>query len=418
MSQEFFGSFFQQRTFFLPLFLVSFATVGSEIALTRYFAVATWSEYGYWVISIVLAGFAFSGVALGVARDWFARRAETVLALLPPLLVLSAAGGTWFATINPFNPLQLQNAATLVPQLENIAGYYAAFLPFYTLAGLFIGLCFTAVPDRIGLVYGTDLIGAGCGSLLTLLLMFVVPPFRLVPCLLVFLAAAGLCMGLRWPLVLASLAALVMGETLLLGFDHAAINEYKAIYAPLHVQDSRTVATLPRPGGLYMLLDDFTERLDTDVSNNATTLGFGDPPAALGLYRDGNRIAALPRGRIDAAYAGATRRCLTRCCATRAFCWLARLAAFAWRKRRRSALPRSTLLSRNRCCCARYAMGSHLRRRSLCLPGRACQAIRRWRWHAAVGITTLSIFPATLPIRLRPTRRVLRARRLPPNSTR
>ncbi len=305
-SQKFFGSFFQKRTFFLPLFLISLATVGSEIALTRYFAVATWSEYGYWVISIVLAGFAFSGVALAVARDWFARRAGMVLALLPPLLVLSAAAGTWLATINPFNPLQLQNAATLVPQLENIAGYYAAFLPFYTLAGLFIGLCFTAAPDHIGRVYGTDLIGAGCGALVTLLLMCVVPPFRLMPCLLVVLAAAGCCMRPGVPLVVASLASLLVGETLLLGFDRAAINEYKAIYAPLHVQDSRTLASLPRPGGLYMLLDDFTERLDTDVSNNAAGLGLGDPPAAFGLYRDGNRIAALPRGRIDAAYAGAT----------------------------------------------------------------------------------------------------------------
>ena len=36
-----------------PLFLVSAAAVGFEIALTRYFAVAKWSEYGYWVISIV-----------------------------------------------------------------------------------------------------------------------------------------------------------------------------------------------------------------------------------------------------------------------------------------------------------------------------------------------------------------------------
>ena len=40
-----------------PLFLVSGAAVGFEIALTRYFAVAKWSEYGYWVISIVMAGF-------------------------------------------------------------------------------------------------------------------------------------------------------------------------------------------------------------------------------------------------------------------------------------------------------------------------------------------------------------------------
>jgi hypothetical protein len=31
---------------FLPLFLVSAAAVGLETALTRYFAVASWSDYG------------------------------------------------------------------------------------------------------------------------------------------------------------------------------------------------------------------------------------------------------------------------------------------------------------------------------------------------------------------------------------
>jgi hypothetical protein len=289
----------------LPLFLVSLGAVGYEIALTRYFAVATWSEYGYWVISIVLAGFAFSGVALAVAQDLFTRRSAQLLAVLPPILVLAAAGGYWAATVNPFNPLQLQNAATHWAQLGNIALYYAAFLPFYTLAGLFIGLCFMAEPGRIGRVYGTDLIGAGTGALLVLLLMRIVPPFRLVACLLLPLAAAGAFPRPRAPLLLASLAALAFGEWLLLAHDQARINDFKAIYAPLHVAGSRTIAALPRPAGLYMLLDDFTERLDADVSNNATALGVPDPPRALGFYRDGNRIAALPKTRIDAAYAPA-----------------------------------------------------------------------------------------------------------------
>ena len=44
------------RTALVPLFLVSLAAVGYETALTRYFAVAKWSEYGYWVISIVMVG--------------------------------------------------------------------------------------------------------------------------------------------------------------------------------------------------------------------------------------------------------------------------------------------------------------------------------------------------------------------------
>ena len=35
----------------------------------------------------------FSGVVMAVARDWFVRHAALLFAVLPPLLVLSAAGG-------------------------------------------------------------------------------------------------------------------------------------------------------------------------------------------------------------------------------------------------------------------------------------------------------------------------------------
>src|SRR6185437_13743096 len=58
--------------------------------------------------------------------------------------------------------------------------------------------------------------------------------------------------------------------------------------------------------GEYQLLDDFTERVDTDISNNAGMLGIEGPPRSFGLYRDGNRIASVPRpGPIDSHYAEA-----------------------------------------------------------------------------------------------------------------
>ncbi len=98
-----------------PLFLVSLAAVGYETALTRYFAVATWSEYGYWVISIVMVGFALSGVVLALWRDALERQGVRLMAMLPPLLVVSAAVGFHLTTTNPFNPLQLQNPATWAP---------------------------------------------------------------------------------------------------------------------------------------------------------------------------------------------------------------------------------------------------------------------------------------------------------------
>jgi hypothetical protein len=64
------------------------------------------------------------------------------------------------------------------------------------------------------------------------------------------------------------------------------------------------VASINSPRGDYALLDDFTERVDTDISNNAGMLGVPGPPRSYGLYRDGNRIAALPEpSGTAAAYA-------------------------------------------------------------------------------------------------------------------
>ncbi len=296
----------RRRMSLLPLFLISGAAVAYEIALTRYFAVAKWSEYGYWVISIVMVGFALSGVTIALARDWAVRHGAALLAWLPVALILTAAGGYQATTANPFNPLQLQNAVTFLPQLGYIALYYAVLLPFFFLTGLYISLTFVLNEDRVGRVYGFDLTGAGAGAALVLALMSLLHPFELVPALLVLLAASALFGHRPVRVGLASLVALGACEAVLLLNPQAEYNDFKAIYAPLHVPDAKQVAEIRSPRGLYALLDDFTERVDTDVSNNAGMLGVPGPPQSLGLYRDGNRIAALPKtAGVTAAFAPA-----------------------------------------------------------------------------------------------------------------
>lgn len=294
-------------TTLLPLFLVSLTALGYEIALTRYFAVAQWSEYGYWVISIVMAGFALSGVVLALWRDALARRGPRLLAMLPALLIVAGGLGYHFTTLNPFNPLQLQNQVTWLPQIGNIALYYLCLLPFFFLAGLFVSLSFVLHPDHTGRVYAYDLTGAGLGAALVLALMFLLHPFRLVPALLPALAvAAAFLPRPRTAPVLAALLVLAGTEALLVLDSQARVNEFKPIYAPLHTPGARVLAQLRSPHGAYRLLDDFTERLDTDISNDAAMLGVPGPPRSFGLYRDGNRIAALPMpGPRDVSYAAA-----------------------------------------------------------------------------------------------------------------
>lgn len=280
----------------IALFFVALGAVGYETALIRYFAVSKWSEYGYWVISIVMVGFALSGVVLAIYRDAFVRHADRLLTWLPAALVATAAAGYFLTRINPFNPLQLQNPATWRDQVWFIAEYYISLLPFFFLTGVFISLCFILHARRIGRVYGFDLTGAATGSGAVLLAMYLVHPFHLVPLLLIPLAASALFVAVRarGRSILATLVVLLASEALLLLGEPAEINDFKAIYAPMNTPGATVLAEIRSPRGVYTLLDNFTERVDTDISNNAAMMEVEGPPRAYGLYRDGNRIAALP----------------------------------------------------------------------------------------------------------------------------
>jgi hypothetical protein len=294
----------------LPLSLVCLAAIGYEIALTRFFAIASWSEYGYWVISMTMVGLAASGIVASLFERPLLRHAEILFATIPPLLILAMALGWHWTTVVPFNPLELQNRQLWGDQLLNIAQYYAALFAFFFGVGLYISLTFMVHSADIGKVYAFDLAGAGLGAAVVLGLMFVVHPFYLTAALLLPLALAGLLAaargGARRMTTAATLAALVTAEALVCFANQARVNEYKEIYGPLNVPEGRVVATRLSPKGFYLLLDNFTERLDLDMSNNAGVVPDATLPRAYGLYADGNRVASLPRtATVDTGYFGA-----------------------------------------------------------------------------------------------------------------
>lgn len=286
------------RPLLLPLFLVALASVGYEIALTRWFAIVSWSEYGYWVISITMVGIAASGVVLNLAKDWLLARPErapAVLAALPALLVVSLAAGYLGIAAIDFNPLALQNHATMGAQLWKIAGYYVALFPFFFLSGAFIGLYFIAYSEDISRIYAADLVGAGAAGAVVVLLMYALHPLDLPLALVPVLFAAGWLLT-RAPAARAALVMLTVAAVASVGwYARADYNEYKAIAAPMRVEGNQRVETLRSPRGVYEVLDNFTERLDVDLSNNDAMLAGAEPIATYGVYADGNRITSLPK---------------------------------------------------------------------------------------------------------------------------
>jgi hypothetical protein len=296
------------------LFSVSAASIGFEIMLTRYFAIASWSEYGYWVISIAMAGYSASGVALSLFRDFFFRQAHRFFFFIPLLLPPLACLGFYLVTQNPFNPLELQDPNLWADQFQNIAKYYAALFPVFFLSGLFISLSFLALTnEKIGAVYAADLVGAGFGALLLLAAMFWINPFYLLCALIPFWAIAALAAQYRarfqakaWKWAAAVVLVFLVSEGAAVRFNRSHFCQYKMITPALNVSDARVVLRVYSPWGYYMLLDNFTERLDIALSNNYVLLKVEGPPQAYGLYLDGNRIGSFPKSpRTDFSYAKA-----------------------------------------------------------------------------------------------------------------
>ncbi len=296
------------------LFAVSAASIGFEILLTRYFAIASWSEYGYWVISIAMAGYSASGVILSLFRNFFFRHAHRFFFFIPLFLPLVACLGFYLVTLNPFNPLEFQDPALWADQFRNIAKYYAALFPVFFLSGIYISLSFLALTnERISSVYAADLVGAGAGALFILLAMFWVHPFYLLCTLVPLWSLAALLTQPRarfqskpwigWAAVAVFFVAGVVGG---LKLNKAHFCQYKMITPALNVSDMEVKRRVFSPWGYYMLLDNFTERLDIDLSNNYVLLKVDGPPRAYGLYLDGNRIGSFPKSpETDLSYAKA-----------------------------------------------------------------------------------------------------------------
>ncbi len=289
----------------LAVLLVSMSGIAFEVMLTRYFAIASFSEFGYWVISMAMVGYALSGVMLSVFSSSFVRMHRVLLFMLPVLLMLVAIAGFHLTTVNPFNPLALENPVLWKTQLVNIGLYYLALFPFFFLVGSFLGLNFMAFREQIMGLYGADLIGAGIGAVLVLLLMFVVHPFYLVcaiPPVLFLAALVNLPYAIvkrRKLAVAVALVTLVLCETWVIKENRARFYEYKAVYTVLNVENNRIVRENRSPKGYSLILDNFTERRDLPVTNNLGLLKIEGPPESLGLYRDGNRITSLPKPGIQ-----------------------------------------------------------------------------------------------------------------------
>ena len=213
------------------VFLVSAATLLFEIALTRIFAVTQGYHFAFLAISLALLGFGASGTALALFPALASRDIRPVVAGAGMLFAVTSTAGLYLTNVLPFDAYTLLWEPS---QLAYLALYYLALAVPFFFAGSIVGACLAKHPSRAGVLYGTNLVGAGIGCLLSVVFPLIVGAAgSVVVAGVIALAGAAAMAGreLRRPawLVPAVLGVAAVAAAVVLGVTELRLSPYKAV---------------------------------------------------------------------------------------------------------------------------------------------------------------------------------------------
>ncbi|RJQ44681.1 MAG: hypothetical protein C4538_09930 [Nitrospiraceae bacterium] len=296
---------------YITVFLVSCSVLMFEIALTRLFSVTLWYHFTFMVISIAMLGIGSAGTVLSVFTkgyasyvpserenplksniiSWLFRR-ETLVSVYPLLAGFSIYSSLVISSLIPFDPAQfLWDRA----QIFYLALYCLSLsLPFF-FSGLLIATAFSLYSGRSGLIYGSDLLGAGTGSVLVLVLLKSGPPeYSAITASLLCAAGAFLSGGKPVKITALFFAMIIL---MILSFYPDLIRMKMSPFKPLSVYlkfpGAEHLKTFYSP---YSQIDAFKSpavRFAPGLS-----LLYSEPlPDQIGLSRDGDRIDVITDGR-------------------------------------------------------------------------------------------------------------------------
>ena len=279
--------------------LVAGAALADEILLTRFFAIVHWHHFAFMMISLALLGFGASGTFLAFARRWLVKRyAQAFIAnlvlfglclILGPLIALAIPFRAEELLWNPWQPLWL------------VSIYLVLSIPFFCAANA-IGLALMAYRRQAGRIYAADLVGAGVGSILILVALYVVAPEIALKLLAAagFVAAVVALVELRWRShrwLAASVVGVMVAVALPASWLRPEPGPYKSLSQALRVSDTQIIAERSSPLGRVTVIE--SPRVPLRHAPGLSLTATREPPPQLGLYTDGDSMDAITAASDD-----------------------------------------------------------------------------------------------------------------------
>lgn len=154
------------RGTYAGLFLVTLSTLMLEIALTRIFSVTMWYHFAFVAISVGLFGMTAGALIVHLLPSRFPR-ANVKRQLSVWALLFAVAVGVCFTIqlLIPFTPRMT------VGGIASVVGTCVVITVPFVCSGVVVCLALTRFPKRVNRLYACDLVGAGLGCLLLVLLL-------------------------------------------------------------------------------------------------------------------------------------------------------------------------------------------------------------------------------------------------------
>ena len=274
--------------------ILSAATLGYEILLTRLFSIVQWHHFAFLAISVALLGFGASGTFLVVLGNRIRTGIGPFLALAALGFALAAPVGFVIAERVPFNVLDAPWSLRSLGWLLVIELVLA--VPFF-FAATGIGRALVVFGHRLSRVYAADLAGAGIGAAASVGVLWLVPAERALDIVCGLGAAAGviaLCGARgRRPIPLLVLCGVVL---VLAGFGvtgELRISPYKPLPQALRVTGAEHVETRSGPLGMVSAVENRVVPLR--VAPGLSLLSRAPVPEQVALFVDADGPHAIVR---------------------------------------------------------------------------------------------------------------------------
>lgn len=270
--------------------LVSAAALAWQLLLMRWLAITHWHPFAVMIISLALLGHGASGTWLSLFLAPARRHFDVLFPACALLFAWTAVAALWLAQAVPFNGLELVWNPRQLAWLSVL--YLVLALPFLFAASCF-GLAFARHGGHIPMLYGADLTGAGIGALGAVALLYLPVDRGLLLAALCGPLAAALVAPRRW-LIAVSVLTMVALLTLWPGRALAPVpNEFKGLSKALLLPEARVIAQRHGPQGWLAVLE--SPRVPLRYAPGLSLGNADEPPPQLGLFTDGDAMAAISR---------------------------------------------------------------------------------------------------------------------------